>query len=104
MKRNSIDKHPQGETEIIWFNPPFSQNVKTNTEKLFFKLVQIFQKVIDLKKILKLNHTLRLNYGLMDKLQTLIKQHISKVLVYERNLPGYATAGIRTVTDWPVNA
>ena len=40
----------------------------------------------------------------MDKLQTLIKQHISKVLVYERNLPGYATAGIRTVADWPVNA
>ena len=25
---------------IIWFNPPFSQNVKTSTGKIFLKLIK----------------------------------------------------------------
>ena len=49
----------------IWFNPPFSQNVKTNIEKLFFKLVlKNFPKNQKFPKILNLN-TLKLNYSSM---------------------------------------
>ena len=27
---------------IIWYNPPYSMNVKTNVGKIFFKLLQTF--------------------------------------------------------------
>ena len=42
---------------IIWFNPPYSQNVKTNIGKTFLKLVKsIFQEVINYIKY-SIKHT-----------------------------------------------
>ena len=66
--------------KIIYFNPPFSQNVKTNIGKLFFKLVRKnFSKNHRLRKIFNLN-TLKLSYSSIANLQILIKQHNTKVL------------------------
>ena len=54
--------------KIIWINPPFSQNVKTNIGKLFFKLVRKnFAKNHKFWKISDLN-TLKLNYSSMTNL------------------------------------
>ena len=48
--------------KIIWFNPPFSQNVKANIRKLFFKLERKnFSKNHRFRKIFNLN-PLRLSY------------------------------------------
>ena len=59
--------------KIIWFNPPFSQNVETNTGKLFFKLVRKNSpENHKFRKIFNLN-TLKLSYSSM-------KQHNAKVL------------------------
>ena len=33
-------KKRNGARNIIWFNPPYSQNVKTNIRKTFLKLVK----------------------------------------------------------------
>ena len=49
--------------KIIWFNPPFSQNVKTNIGKTFIKLVKKhFPKHHKLSKIFNTS-TLKLSYG-----------------------------------------
>ena len=54
--------------KIIWFNPPFSQNVKTNIGKLFFKLMRKnFPKNHKFRKMFNLN-TLKLSYSLMTNL------------------------------------
>ena len=47
----------------IWFNPPYSQNVKSNNGKLFIKLVRKqFTKNNEYHKIFKL-HNLNLSYS-----------------------------------------
>ena len=30
----------KGKQNIIWYNPPYSMNVKINVDKIFFKLLQ----------------------------------------------------------------
>ena len=79
-----FDRHPSARRnrnrKIIWFNPPFSQNVKINIGKLFFKLLRKnFPKNHKFRKIFNLN-TLKLSYSSMANLQSLIKQHNAKVL------------------------
>ena len=53
---------------IIWFNPPYSQNVKTNIGKTFLKLT----KNNRLYKIFKKN-TLKLSYRCMSNMFSVIK-------------------------------
>ena len=48
--------------KVIWFNPPYSQNMKTNIGKLFVKLVRKhFPKNSKYHKIFNLN-TLKLSF------------------------------------------
>ena len=66
---------------IIWFNPPFSQNVKTNIGKLFLKLVKKhFPKHHRLHKIFNPN-TVKLSYSCMNNMSNFIKQHNSNILL-----------------------
>ena len=65
---------------IIWFNPPFIQNVKTNIGKLFLKLVKkYFPKHHRLHKIFNSN-TVKLSYSCMSYMSNFIKQHNSNIL------------------------
>ena len=66
--------------KIIWFNPPFSQSIKTNIGKIFLKLVRKhFPRKHKLHKILNPN-TLKLSYRCMKNILNIIKQHNSTVL------------------------
>ena len=66
--------------KILWFNPPFSQQVKTNIGKIFLKLVRKhFPKSGKLKKIFSSN-TIKLSYSCTTNMENIIKQHNSKVL------------------------
>ena len=66
--------------KVIWFNSPYSQNVKTNIGKLFIKLVRKhFPKNSKCHKISNLN-TLKLSYCRTTSAWNIIKQHNSKVL------------------------
>ena len=66
--------------KVIWFNPPHSQNVKTNIGKLFIKLVRKhFRKKTKYHKIFNLN-TLKLSYCCTTIVGNIIKQHNSNVL------------------------
>ena len=65
---------------IIWFNPPFSKNVKTNIGKIFLKLIKKdFPNHHRLHKIFKLN-TIKLSYSCMSNMSSFIKQHNRNIL------------------------
>ena len=71
--------------KVIWFHPPFSQNVKTNIGKTFLKLVkQHFPKHHKLIEIINKN-TLKLSYWCMKNMSNIIKQHSVKILSAEFN-------------------
>ena len=64
--------------KVIWFNPPYSQNVETNIGKLFIKLVRKhFPKNSKYNKVFS---TLKLSYFCTNNVGNIIKQHNSKVL------------------------
>ena len=70
---------------MLWFNTPFSQNVKTNIVKNFFKLVkQHFPKHHKLDKIFNKNN-FRLSYCCMRNRSSIMKQHKVKILSAESN-------------------
>ena len=64
--------------KVIWFNPPFSLNVKTNIGKEFFKLIcKNFPRNHSFRKIFNLN-TIKISYSSMTNMKSLIKQHKRK--------------------------
>ena len=65
---------------IIWFNPPYSQNVKINIGKTFLKLVKKnFPRGHKLYKIFNRN-TLKLIYSCMSSMSSVIRQYNYRVL------------------------
>ena len=74
-----------GNRKFIWFNPPYSLNVKTNIDKVFLKLVRkYFPRSHKLSKIFNLN-TIKISYSSMPNVKNLIKQHNSKILNKDRD-------------------
>ena len=66
--------------KVIWFNPPFSLNVKTKIGKEFFKLIRKhFPINRGFRKIFNLN-TIKISYSSMNNMENLIKQHNARVL------------------------
>ena len=66
--------------QVKWLNPPYRQNVKTNINKLFIKLVRSkFLKNNKFHKIFSLN-LLKISYCCTTNAGNIIKQHNSKVL------------------------
>ena len=71
---------------IILFNPPRSQNVKTNIGKAFIKLVKKhFPRGHKLYKIFNRN-TLKLSYSSMSSISSVIKQNNYRVLSTAENV------------------
>ena len=78
--QTEVKKSRNRSRNIIWFNPPFSQNVKTNIGKLFLKLVKKhFPKHHRLHKIFNPN-TVKLSCSCMSNMSNFIKQHNSNIL------------------------
>ena len=64
---------------IIWFNPPFSQTVKTNVAKSFFRLLdKHFPKSHSSCKIFNRN-TIKVSYSCINIVSQIIKQHNKNV-------------------------
>ena len=71
--------------KVIWFNPQYSLNVKTNIGKVFLKLVRKhFPRSHKLSKIFNLS-TIKISYSSMPNVKKLIKQHNSKFLNKDRD-------------------
>ena len=66
--------------KIIWFNPPYSQSVKTNIGKEFFRILEKhFPKRHKFHKLFNKN-TVKLSYSCMPNVGSLIKSHNMKTL------------------------
>ena len=66
--------------KIIWFNPPFSQSVRTNVGKEFMKLVdKHFPRHHKFSKIFNRN-TIKVSYSCMDNMESMIRKHNAKIL------------------------
>ena len=79
QEENSTKKRSR-KRNIIWWNPPFSSNVKTKTGALFFKLLdQHFPKENPLSKILNRN-TVKMSYRTTPNIKKLISAHNAKII------------------------
>ena len=77
---NQKQKHSCRKRNITWFNPPFSQNVKTKVGGKFLKLIEsCFPPEHPLKKICNRN-TLKLSYRCTPNIGSVISAKNSKLL------------------------
>ena len=64
---------------VIWYNPPYSVNVKTNIGKVFFKLLhKHFLKTHKFYKVFNKN-TVKLSYSSMHNMASIITSHNNTV-------------------------
>ena len=71
--------------KVIWFNPPYNAEVKTNIGKIFLKLAKKhFHKRHCYRKIFNTN-TIKLSYSSTPNVKNLIKQHNSSIMKTETN-------------------
>ena len=76
----SESQRPRRKRKIIWFNPPFNQQVKSNIGKSFLNLVKKhFPKKHKFSKIFNTN-TIKLSYSCTTNMENTIKQHNTKIL------------------------
>ena len=65
---------------ILWFNPPFSKNVKTNIGGTFLSLVEAhFPTTHKFHKIFNKN-TVKISYSCMDNMKSIIQNHNKSIL------------------------
>ena len=79
-KPNETSNRRNRQRNIIWYNPPFSKNVKTNVAKHFLYLLNKHFGGKDHKyyKIFNRNNV-KISYSCMDNLKTIISSHNKKV-------------------------
>ena len=82
--REEVDKHGKVEKKrrkrkMIWFNPPYSNNVKSNVGKQLLRLVrQHFPKGHKLKIFNK--NTFKVSYSRMRSMGSILTSHKKKIL------------------------
>ena len=73
---------PKHKRNITWYNPTFSNSMKTNIVRKFINLVKIhFNKHNPLTKW----HNMQTSYSCTDNLERIIKAHNKKVLNKNKN-------------------
>ena len=74
------DEKKKRKRNIIWFNPPFSMNVKTNIGRIFFKLMnKHFPKNNQLYKIFNKNNV-KLSYSCTRNMGKIISAHNNSIV------------------------
>ena len=75
--KNSYEENKKRKRKrnILWFNPPYSKNVKTNVGKTFLKLVSThFPKEHQMHKIFNKN-TIKISYSYMRNIGSILSSH-----------------------------
>ena len=66
--------------DVVWFNPPFNKNVKTNVGKCFLKLIdKHFPQGHKLRKVINRN-CVKISYSCMPNIRTIIQTHNARIL------------------------
>ena len=75
---NHIDMKSKHKRKIIWFNPPYSMNIKTNIGKIFLQLIKKhFPRHNNLHKIFNKN-SVKVSYSCMGSVSSIIAYTIIK--------------------------
>ena len=94
------EKKRKPRRKMFWFNPPFSQTVKTNVGKEFLALIEKhFPPGNKWRKHFN-RHTIKLSYSTTKNLAAHINQHNKKLLSTDEAKPG---CNCRVKTDCPLN-
>ena len=87
---------------IIWFNPPYSDNVDTNIGKRFFEIIdRNFPPDHKFRPILNRN-SLKLSYSCMPNIKTIIASHNKQVLSKSVDASATKPCNCRVPADCPV--
>ena len=87
---------------IIWFNPPFNKNIKTNIGKTFLKLIdKHFPRSSKLHKIFNRN-TIKVSYSCTENMSMIIKKH-NKKIINNKATPTTPQCNCRKKTECPLN-
>ncbi len=79
MKQASQKTRRNRQRNIIWFNPPFSKNVKTNIARNFLCLIdKHFPPNHKLHKIFNRN-TVKVSYSCMNNVKSIISKHNTRI-------------------------
>ena len=92
---------------VIWFNPPFNRNVKTNIGRAFISLIgKCFPPGHKLRKIFNKN-TLKLSYSCMPNVKQIIDGHnkaiLKKTAQPQQDSRGDKTCNCREKDECPLN-
>ena len=89
--------------KVIWFNPPYNRNVRTNIGKTFLRLVdKCFDKKHKFHKIFNRN-TVKVSYSCMKNVERIIKSHNSKLLMADKELDQNTKCNCRGNKVCPLN-
>ena len=86
FKMDSMDgiKKRRRKQHILWFNPPFSCNIKTNVGKRFFSILQKhFPEEHELHHLFN-KRTVKLSYSCMPAMKSIISSHNKKMLCFNK--------------------
>ena len=79
-KNNDENQKRKRKRNIIWFNPPYSKNVKTNIGKTFLQLLsKHFPKDHQMYKLFNRN-TVKVSYSCMNNISSILSTHNKNIL------------------------
>lgn len=77
---NHTSSNKKGQRNVIWFNPPYSKNVRTNVARIFLGLIdKHFPKSSKLNKIFNRN-SVKVSYSCMGNIKSVISSHNHQLL------------------------
>ena len=80
QNKNDKNGNKQRKRKIIWYNPPYSANIKRNIGKTFLNLIKKhFSKTNKLHKIFNKN-TVKISYSCMNNISSIISGHNKNLL------------------------
>lgn len=98
------EKHRRVRKNIIWFNPPYDQNVATNVAQRFLKLIDMhFPQDHKYHRLFNRN-TIKVSYSCMNNMTSIISSHNKKVLKSQSNISdGAKMCNCRKPNECPLN-
>ena len=77
---DTVSNKKQRKRNIIWFNPPYSKNVKTNIGKIFLNLIKKHFPPHHKSHKLFNRNTVKISYSCMRNIKSIINSHNTKIL------------------------
>ena len=102
QKRSAQNSNPKRKRNIIWFNPPYSKNVRTNVTYKFLALIdKHFPKSSVLHKIFNRN-SVKVSYSCMPNAKSNISNHDRRVLNNKMTSINEKTCNCRAESKCPL--